>query len=204
MRIGGLEKQSFIDWEGKIAAVIFTKGCNFRCPYCHNPDLVYPELIRVKEDIPEQEILQYLLTRKNWLDGVVITGGEPTIQSDLDVFIRKIKQINYKIKLDTNGSSPEVLKKLIHNKLIDCVAMDIKTILDLKKYQEICASYDPLLLEKICTSIEILKKADIEVQFRTTVVPSFHTEEMLTGLIEHFSLYNYKLQECRDNSPYIV
>jgi pyruvate formate lyase activating enzyme len=204
MRIGGLEKQSFIDWEGKIAAVIFTKGCNFRCPYCHNPDLVYPELIRVKEDIPEQEILQYLPTRKNWLDGVVITGGEPTIQSDLDVFIRKIKQINYKIKLDTNGSSPEVLKKLIHNKLIDCVAMDIKTILDLKKYQEICASYDPLLLEKICTSIEILKKADIEVQFRTTVVPSFHTEEMLTGLIEHFSLYNYKLQECRDNSPYIV
>lgn len=204
MRIGGLEKQSFIDWEGKIAAVIFTKGCNFRCPYCHNPDLVYPELIRVKEDIPEQEILQYLLTRKNWLDGVVITGGEPTIQSDLDVFIRKIKQINYKIKLDTNGSSPEVLKKLIHNKLIDCVAMDIKTILDLKKYQEICASYDPLLLEKICTSIEILKKADIEVQFRTTVVPSFHTEEMLTGLIEHFSLYNYKLQECRYNSPYIV
>jgi pyruvate formate lyase activating enzyme len=98
MKIGGFEKQSFIDWEGRMAAVIFTKGCNFRCGYCHNPELVYPELMQQSNDISEDYVFDFLLSRQNWLDGVVITGGEPTLQRDLQDFIKKIKKTGYAIK----------------------------------------------------------------------------------------------------------
>ncbi|HRW95012.1 MAG TPA: anaerobic ribonucleoside-triphosphate reductase activating protein [Bacteroidales bacterium] len=197
MKIGGFEKQSLIDWEGKIAAVIFTKGCNFRCSYCHNPDLVYPELIRKTEDIPEKIIFQYLLSRKNWLDGVVITGGEPTIHKDLDVFIKRIKDIDYKVKLDTNGSSPEMLKHLIDSGLVDCVAMDIKTVLNVDKYNEICGVGIPGLLKKVQDSIAVLNGSGIEIQYRTTIVPHFHTKDTIVELQKRFSGFNYRLQECR-------
>jgi pyruvate formate lyase activating enzyme len=197
MRIGGFEKQSFIDWEGKITAVIFTKGCNFRCPYCHNPNLVYPELIQQSTDIPENEILQFLLSRKNWLEGVVITGGEPTLHHDLDFFINRIKKMNYKVKLDTNGSSPGMLRKLIDNHLIDCVAMDIKTILAAEKYNEICGVNTSGLLKKVQNSIAVLNASDIEIHYRTTVVPQFHTKEIVAELQKHFSGFNYRFQEYR-------
>lgn len=128
MRIGGFTKQSFIDWEGKTTAVIFTKGCNFRCEYCHNPELVYPKLMEQSEDILETEIFDFLSTRKNWLDGVVITGGEPTLQKDLKELIVKIKKMDFAVKLDTNGFFSKILKELLKSNLIDYVAMDIKTI----------------------------------------------------------------------------
>ncbi|MBN2613827.1 MAG: anaerobic ribonucleoside-triphosphate reductase activating protein [Bacteroidales bacterium] len=198
MRIGGFEKQSFIDWEGKVTAVVFTKGCNFRCPFCHNPELVYPELIRKSEDIPEQDIFGYLLSRQNWLDGVVITGGEPALQKDLKNFTIKIKAMGFAVKLDTNGSFPMVLKDLIDSRLIDFVAMDIKTVLEPDKYQEICAIEDHDLLKKIEESIGILKESGIDYQLRTTVVPRFHTKNITDHLVEYFSYCNYRLQEFRE------
>ncbi|HZJ73928.1 MAG TPA: anaerobic ribonucleoside-triphosphate reductase activating protein, partial [Perlabentimonas sp.] len=129
MRIGGFVKQSFIDWEGKITSVIFTKGCNFRCGFCHNPSLVLPKLIEQTPDIEVAAITEHLRKRKQWLDGVVITGGEPTLHNDLSTFIKTIKELGYPVKLDTNGSNPTLLKKLIADNSVDYVAMDIKTTL---------------------------------------------------------------------------
>ncbi len=116
MKIGGFQKFSLIDYPGKIAAVIFTQGCNFRCPYCHNPELVLPELF--EKEIPFKEIMEFLKFRKEKLDGVVVTGGEPTLQADLSEVIRDIKNLGYSIKLDTNGTNPEVIKELIDEKLL--------------------------------------------------------------------------------------
>jgi pyruvate formate lyase activating enzyme len=198
MRIGGLVKQSFIDWEGKTTAVIFTKGCNFRCEYCHNPELVYPKLMEQSEDIPENEIFDFLSIRKNWLDGVVITGGEPTIQKDLKELIVKIKKLGFAVKLDTNGSSPKMLKDLLKANLLDYVAMDIKTIFELEAYQNICGIKDKKMLLKVEESIGILKESGIDYQLRTTVVPQFHTKEMIDKLQKEFSYCNYQVQEYRE------
>lgn len=198
MRIGGFTKQSLIDWEERVVAVVFTKGCNFRCGFCHNPELVYPELIKRTEDIPEQTIFDYLSTRKNWLDGVVITGGEPTLQSDLKDFIEKIKKMGFAVKLDTNGSLPIVLRELLQANLLDYVAMDIKTVFETEAYQNICDIKDHQLLTKVKESVEILKESGIDYQLRTTVVPKFHTQEMIRELQEQFSYCNYKLQEYRE------
>jgi pyruvate formate lyase activating enzyme len=198
MRIGGFQKQSFIDWEGKTTAVIFTKGCNFRCSYCHNPELVYPKLIEQNEDIPEEEIFDFLNTRKNWLDGVVITGGEPTLQNDLKEFIFEIKKMCYAVKLDTNGSLPVILKDLLESNLVDYVAMDIKTILDLEAYQNICCIKDQQLLHKVEESVEILKESGVDYQLRTTVVPQFHEKEMINILEKKFSYCKYQVQDYRE------
>lgn len=198
MRIGGLTKQSFIDWEGKTTAVIFTKGCNFRCSYCHNPELVFPKLIEQTADISETLIFDFLSTRKNWLDGVVITGGEPTLQNNLKEFIFEIKKLGYAVKLDTNGSLPMILKDLLESSLVDYVAMDIKTILDLEEYQKICSIKDQQLLHKVEESVEILKKSGIDYQLRTTVVPQFHTKEMINKLEKKFSYCKYQVQDYRE------
>lgn len=183
--IGGLQKTSLIDYPGKISAVIFTQGCNFRCPYCHNPELVEKKQEtgnrnegvreRGKEGklglpslLPSFLLLEFLNSRKGKLDGVVITGGEPTLHADLPEFIRQIKELGFAVKLDTNGTNPEMLKQLIDKKLIDYVAMDIKAPID--KYNEIvCAKADT---DKILKSIEILKTGNIAYEFRTTVVKS--------------------------------
>lgn len=198
MRIGGFTKQSFIDWEGKTTAVIFTKGCNFRCGYCHNPELVYPKLIEQSEDIPVAEIFDFLSTRKNWLDGVVITGGEPTVQKDLKDFIVKVKKMGFVVKLDTNGFLPKILKELLKSNLIEYVAMDIKTVFDLEAYQNICGSKDQQLLQKVEESVEILKESGIDYQLRTTVVPQFHTKEMINKLEKKFSYCKYQVQNYRE------
>lgn len=197
MKIGGFEKQSFIDWEGKLAAVIFTAGCNFRCGYCHNPELVYPRLIRQSKFIPEQEVFDYLSTRKQWLDGVVITGGEPTMHHDLPDFIKTIKQMGYRIKLDTNGSNPKLLQKLIENQWIDYVAMDIKTVLSTKPYQEICGVTNKNSVPNIEKCLEILQNSNIDYQLRTTVIPKYHTTKMIADLQQQFNNCDYRLQPYR-------
>ena len=170
MVIGGFQKFSLIDYPEKISAIVFTQGCNFRCPYCHNPELVLPE--KYSNPIPEEEILSFLDSRRGKLDAVVITGGEPLLQKDLFDFIKKVKDMGFLVKLDTNGSMPEVLKEAI--KLgVDYIAMDVKA--PLEKYREVVRA--EVNEEKIKSSIEIIMHAGIEYEFRTTVVKSLLSKE---------------------------
>jgi pyruvate formate lyase activating enzyme len=180
MQIGGFVKQSLIDYPGKIAAVVFTQGCNFRCGYCHNPQLVLPELFYKNQSTSVGEILLYLEERKNWLDGVVVTGGEPTIHNDLPVFLKKIKKLGYQVKLDSNGSNPSMLELVIKEKLADCIAMDIKILPDNDAYAEIIGiSNVTEIMKKVLSSIQILKGASIDVEFRTTALSGYHDQGMI-------------------------
>ena len=151
MLFGGLQRTTLVDYPGKVAATIFTAGCNFRCPYCHNPELVLPELIKKQPKITEKEILEFLEERQKLLEGVCITGGEPTIQSDLIDFIKKVKDLGFLVKLDTNGSCPNVLNSLIEGKLIDYIAMDIKA--PKQKYELFIE--DENIVDNIDKSIEL-------------------------------------------------
>ncbi|MFH1781360.1 MAG: anaerobic ribonucleoside-triphosphate reductase activating protein [Patescibacteria group bacterium] len=171
MIISGLQKTTLIDYPDKIAAVVFTRGCNFKCPFCYNPELVNPD--KYYPEMPEQEILDYLEKRKNVLDGVVITGGEPLIYSDIENFIRKVKAMGYKIKLDSNGTNPKLLEDLIDKKLVDFVAMDIKNYLD--KYDETTGV--KVNKDNIKKSIDIIMKKAPDYEFRTTVLPRLHKKE---------------------------
>lgn len=172
MRIGGLQKFSLIDYPGKIAAIVFTQGCNFRCPYCYNPELVDPD--RFGECVPEGDVIALLEARRGKLDGVVITGGEPTLQPDLADFAARVKGLGYSVKLDTNGSNPVALKSMIYGKLADYIAMDIKAPLHPAKkpgtesrYGEVTRSgIEP---EVIRDSIDIILSSGIDHEFRTTV-----------------------------------
>lgn len=167
MKIGGFQKVSLIDYPGKISAVVFTQGCNFRCPFCHNPELVDPE--RFADRIPEPEILSFLEKRRGRLDAVVITGGEPTLQPELIPFIIHLKAMGYLIKLDTNGGLPDVLEDMLGRKLLDYIAMDIKA--PLGKYGE--ATKTKTDGQRITRSISLIMGSGIDYEFRTTAVRSF-------------------------------
>ena len=169
MKIAGLIKSSLIDYPGKIAAVVFTQGCNFRCGFCHNPDLISAAFPKGTKQYEEDEIFTFLEKRMGKLDGVVITGGEPLFQPDLEQLITKIKQLGFLVKLDTNGSSPERLKAMLDSGLIDYVAMDIKG--PLEKYVEICSYPNKKVIQD---SIDIVMKNSVPYEFRTTVLPAYH------------------------------
>ena len=179
MKILGLQKQSLIEYPGKISAVIFLGGCNFRCPFCHVPTLVLPELIETQNEISQEEILSFLEKRKTFLEAISITGGEPTLNKDLPDFIKKIKSLGFLVQLETNGTNPEMLRKLIEEKLIDYAAMDIKHRLDsFEKYNEITGfKLTKELFENIKESIKILLSNKIDYQFRTTLIKEFHKKE---------------------------
>jgi len=179
MKILGLQKQSLIEYPGKISAVIFLGGCNFRCHFCHVPTLVLPELIETQNEISQEEILSFLEKRKTFLEAVSITGGEPTLNKDLPDFIKKIKSLGFLVQLETNGTNPEMLRKLIEEKLIDYAAMDIKHRLDsFEKYNEITGfKLTKELFENIKESIKILLSNKIDYQFRTTLIKEFHQKE---------------------------
>ena len=162
MKIGGIQKFSTVDYPGYAVASIFTIGCNMRCGYCHNPELVLPE--QFAGEIPEDEILEFLESRKGLLDGVAISGGEPTMQEDLPEFIRKVKAMGFRVKLDTNGTNPWMVAQLINEGLVDFIAMDIKGPLD--KYIQIAAR--PVDLDAIEQCVRLIKTVDHE--FRTTIV----------------------------------
>lgn len=166
MKIGGFQKVSLIDYPGKISAVVFTQGCNFRCPFCHNPELVDPE--RFANRILEPEILAFLEKRKGRLDAVVITGGEPTLQSELIPFTIHLKAMGYLIKLDTNGALPDVLENMLGRRLIDYLAMDIKA--PLERYGEITKTKTDV--ERIRRSISLIMGSGVDYEFRTTAVRS--------------------------------
>lgn len=165
MRIGGLQPSSLIDYPGTVSAVVFTVGCNFRCPYCHNPELVLETPERV---IPEAEVLSFLKKRSGTLPAVVITGGEPTMQEDLIPFMRDIKALGYRIKLDTNGTHPAMLRQAIEEGLVSFVAMDIKA--PLSSYPRVVGS--AVNTEDVRESVGILLRGAVEYEFRTTVVRS--------------------------------
>jgi len=173
MKIAGFQKFSLIDYPSKISAIIFTQGCNFRCPYCHNPELVDPKLFT--DTLDEDSILSFLRKRVDKLDGVVITGGEPLFQRDLIEFIERVKEMGYLIKLDTNGSYPEILKQLLAKNLIDYIAMDIKA--PLEKYPAVVQT--DICTEKIMKSITIILNSNIDYEFRTTIVKGLLTEDDL-------------------------
>jgi len=190
MEIGGLQKLTLIDYPGRLAATVFLAGCNFRCPFCYNREIVLPEEIKKQPKISEKEFFDFLKERKGLLEGVCLTGGEPTINKDLPDFIEKIKKLGYLVKLDTNGTNPVMMKYLIDNKLIDYVAMDIKA--PKEKYGEtigIFNQYKPKspsiefdflsrkILDNVEESIKILKEGRVDFEFRTTVVPKFHKKE---------------------------
>ncbi len=173
MRIGGFQKFSLIDYPKKVAAVIFTQGCDFRCPFCHNPDLVLPE--KFSPPIDEEEVLKFLLKRQGQLTGVVVTGGEPTIQNDLAEFLKKIKSFGYSIKLDTNGNNPKTLEDLFRQNLVNYIAMDVKTSFDL--YEQ--AAGVGIDIENIKKSIDLIMGSGVEYHFRTTVVHKFISDNEL-------------------------
>lgn len=168
MVISGFQKMTLLDFPGKVACTIFTGGCNFRCPFCHNALLVTEDF---KADFTEDEILSFLEKRKGLLDGVCITGGEPLLQPDIADFIRKIKEMGYAVKLDTNGSFPGKLKALVADELIDYVAMDIKN--SIEKYA-VTAGSDESIVPEIEESINFLLSGAVDYEFRTTVVKEFH------------------------------
>ena len=201
MKMGGFVKQSLMDYPGKMAAVIFTQGCNFRCGYCHNPQLVLPELFQSSPDFDTDKIFEYLKNRKSWLDGVVITGGEPTIHNDLPDFMKMIKGLGYSIKLDTNGSNPEMLESIIHQNLADYIAMDIKTIPETKEYGKIIGINNiDSMMDKVRKSINILKNTKIEVEFRTTALPGIHTTEILDIICQQLNINHYNINPFRNES----
>jgi len=175
MIIAGLQKTTLIDYPGKIACIVFLAGCNFRCPWCYSSELVLPLKIVKQPRISEKEFFDFLRARQGKLDGVVICGGEPTINKDLPQFIEKIKNIGYSVKLDTNGSNPEMLKDLVKTGLINYVAMDIKTAPESFVYKNLME--EGITMDKIKESVEFLKKGDVGFEFRTTVVNTVHTKE---------------------------
>lgn len=198
MRIGGLVRQSLIDWEGRLVAVVFTKGCNFCCGYCHNPYLVLPDLFRQTPDVAEGEVLEFLEKSRRWLDGVVISGGEPTLQPDLEDFIRKLKAMGYAVKLDTNGTNPVLLGRLIDERLIDAVAMDVKSDLSLPAYRKVNPALTETFLAGVQESIRIISASGLEHQFRTTVIPGVQSADEIAALQKRFGNSGLTLQQFRD------
>jgi pyruvate formate lyase activating enzyme len=191
MKYAGMIKQSLVDYPGEIAAVLFTRGCNMRCPFCHNPDLLVKPKILVKP-IDIEEVMEFLLTRRSFLDGVVISGGEPTLNEELPVDIARMKSLGCLVKLDTNGTNPVMLEKLLTHKMLDYVAMDIKAPLEYKKYLQSCGKLSSEEFFNIRSSIHLLKKFPINLEFRTTVVPALHTAEDIVAIaryIEGCDLY---------------
>lgn len=193
MEISGFEKMTLTDYPGSVAAIVFTQGCNFKCPFCHNSDLIYFK----SGVIDENEVLDYLGKRKKMLDGVVITGGEPTLQQDLINFLNKVKNLGLKVKLDTNGAKPEVLKKIIDLNLVDYIAMDIKS--SQNNYSEV--SGVKVDINKIRESISIIKKSKLDFEFRTTVVKNYHNYESLLEICEYVGNdVKYYLQNFENSS----
>ncbi len=196
MLISGIQKLTLLDYPGKTACTIFCYGCNFLCPFCHNALLVTE---KAEEFIPEEEILSFLKKRQGVLEGVCITGGEPTLQKELKSFMRKIKDMGYLIKLDTNGYKPELLKEIIDEGLCDYVAMDVKNTV--KKYA-LTVGKD-IDTDKILRSIDTLKEGKVPYEFRTTVVKDFHTSEDLKEIAELLKGSPWFIQQFKDSGQLI-
>lgn len=193
MKIAGYEKISLQDYPNHISSIIFTQGCNIKCPFCQNSTLIPLEAENL---IEEKEVLDYLSLRKNLLNGVTISGGEPTLQKDLKEFITKIKEIGLDVKLDTNGINYNLLKELIEEKKIDYVAMDIKN--SFSKYSKTCGMAK-MNMDNINKSIELLKENKVDYEFRTTVINELHTLQDILEIIKLIGDSKYYLQNFRSS-----
>jgi len=227
MIIGGLQKLTLIDFPGKLAATVFLVGCPFRCPWCYSSELVLPEKISKHPVISEKDFFDFLEEKKGLLEGVVMCGGEPTINNDLPDFAKKIKELGYAVKLDTNGTNPEMLKNLISENLVDYIAMDIKAPLTTKfqiparnasqasslarvavragKIQNYERAVGVRVnLEKIKRSVDIVKNSGVDYEFRTTVTPTIHTKEDVIqiakdiGPAKKYYLQNFRPEKTLD------
>lgn len=200
MLISGLQKLTLLDYPGHVACTVFTGGCNFRCPFCHNAPLVLPELIG--QDTDEERVLSFLRKRQGILDGVAVTGGEPLLHKDMVGFLEKVKALGYKIKLDTNGSFPDRLRELISAGLVDRVAMDIKNAPELYAKTVGLPSLDLAPIER---SKELLLRGDVDYEFRTTVVKGLHTGESIIGAAKWIAgAKEYYLQQFKDSGNVIA
>lgn len=202
MKIGGINTLTLLDFPGKVSAIVFTAGCNFRCGYCHNSQFVDPsEIEKISGHfIPEEKFFSFLDTRQGLLDGVVVSGGEPTIWPDLPKFMAKIKEKGFLTKLDTNGTSPEMLEELFDKKLIDYVAMDVKMPLD--EYNEFVGA--KVSGDDLRRSVELVKNSGVDYEFRTTVVDEFHDEGVMKrifddiGKVKKFTIQNFRPEKTLD------
>ncbi len=192
MHIGGFQKNTLIDFPGEMACLVFTPGCNLVCPYCHNPDLAAG---KIGDDfgMTEAEIFSFLKQRKGFLEGVAITGGEPTLQPGLKDFILQVREMGYKVKLDSNGSRPKVLKELMDEGLVEYVAMDVKTAL--YGYSDLARGN--LAVSKIQESIDLIRSRAKDYEFRTTCVRPFITQEIMADIADLLAgSKRYILQKC--------
>ncbi len=180
MRLGGLHKSSMIDYPGAVSAVLFLSGCNFCCPYCHNPSLARGAC---EETLSEQDFLNFLKKRRGFLDAVVVSGGEPTLAEELPDLCRRIREMGFDVKLDTNGSRPQMLRRLLQDGLLNYVAMDLKTLP--RRYDALCAETD--IQVKVEESIALLRSSGIDHEFRTTCVRPFVDEETVTQMARFIS-----------------
>ena len=195
MNICGYQKTTLLDYPGHVAATVFTGGCNFRCPFCHNAELITPPFS--SSLISEDEIFTFLKKRKNILSGIYITGGEPTLQPDLPQFIEKVRSLGYKIKLDTNGYRPEIISDLLDKNLLDYIAMDLKA--GYSNYSKVCG-VDNFHMTIINKSISIIEHSGINYEFRTTVVKEFRSEQDFQEISKMISSKSpYYIQSFKDS-----
>jgi pyruvate formate lyase activating enzyme len=189
MQIGGIQRFSSIDFPGNLAAIVFTMGCNLRCPFCHNPELVTGKIAL----IPEEHILAFLSERRHQLEGVVIGGGEPTLQRDLLDFIEKVRCMGFRIKLDTNGTHPDVLEHLMARQMLDFVAMDIKH--RWSRYAD-AVGLSVVAIEKIRRSMDLLMAGNVAYEFRTTAIRDFHSAQDIIAISQQIrGAKRYVVQE---------
>lgn len=201
MNIRGFIDTSFVDWDKKVSCVVFTGGCNLRCGFCHNFGLVFhPEKF---EEIPEDFIFEYLREHSDFIDGICITGGEPTVQDDLADFCRKVKTLGIAIKLDTNGTNPQLLKQLIDRRLVDYLAMDVKAPLEEKSYSRLAGVAFNGSLADIKKTIDLMINSGIDHEFRTTVVPGIHTKEDIEDISKSITgAKRYYLQKFQPHTRF--
>ena len=201
MRISGLQKMTLLDYPGLVACTVFTGGCNFRCPFCHNASLVLPEAMQ-PSDLTMDEVLAFLKKRQGLLDGVAITGGEPLLHADMADFLREVKALGYRVKLDSNGTFPDRLISLVEEGLVDRVAMDIKN--DPALYAK-TAGLETMDMAAVTKSKDYLLSGAVEYEFRTTVVRGLHTRDSLLAAARWIEgAQAYFLQQFKDSGELIA
>ncbi len=196
----GFQKTSLIEYPGKIASIVWVAGCNFRCPFCYNLDLVLnPEKL---DSITEEEVINHLKENKKWIDALAITGGEPTLHEDLPDFIKKVKELNLLVEIETNGTNPAMLDYLIKNKLVDYIAFDIKAPLIFEEYKKATRIINKKLFENIKKSISLVMNSNIDYEFRITVVPKLHNKEKLIQIAKQLKgIKRFCLQQFKNDVP---